>query len=98
MGTIFVTDRGLESGETLTINRNYFIEEKDLQNNVITNVAFAAYGVSTDRPGGYNPGKRISPVVTTQVFVEVSENLSTSNTSDIVIRAVNSIKHINRRQ
>lgn len=71
LGTIFVTDRGLESGETITIKRNYLVQDEDLQNNIISNVAFVAYGVPAGRPGGYNPGERISPVVTAQVFVNV---------------------------
>jgi hypothetical protein len=94
LGSIFVTDRGLDSGNTITITKNYLLKSKDLQENTLTNVAFAAYGVSSGRPGGYNPGERISPVVTATVFVVVPQlevigsvtSSSSNNTYNIGLR------------
>ena len=62
LGSIFVTDRGFDAGQTITINRNYLLKSKDLRQSTITSVAYAAYGIAI-RPGGYNPGERISPIV-----------------------------------
>ena len=72
-GTILLTERGVDAGETVTVVNKTVVEEADLRSSTITSAAFVSYGVPSGRPGGYNPGERVSPVVTTYVRVDLAD-------------------------
>jgi len=69
LGTLFLTDKGIDAGETLTITNTKAVEAGDVTVNPLTSVAFVSYGIPTGIPGHYNPGTRISPVVVTKVDI-----------------------------
>lgn len=72
-GTLLLTDRGLQAGETITLIHTMILEQSDFQSNNLSSVAFVALGVPTGTPGRYNSGTRISPIVVTSVYVSLPE-------------------------
>lgn len=72
-GTVLLTDRGLNPGETVTVVYKMTLEQGDFQSNNLSSVAYVAVGIPTGTPGRYDPGTRVSPVVVTNVYVNLPE-------------------------
>lgn len=62
-GTIFVSDHIIDAGETVTLVKDYIVQEKDISSLILSIVSFIAAGISTGVPGRYNSGERYSDVV-----------------------------------
>ncbi len=70
-GTIFLTDRGIDAGETIKVSRTITVDQDNY--NSLSSVAYVALGVATGVPGHYESGTRISQVVVNSIYVNLPE-------------------------
>lgn len=72
-GTVLLTDRGLNPGQTVTFIYKMTVKQEDIKSNNLSSVAYVAVGIPTGTPGRYDPGTRVSPVVVTNVYVNLPD-------------------------
>lgn len=73
LGTIFLSDTGIDSGQTITVVRKITLDQEYSQSNPLTSVAFVAAGLPTGIPGNYTPGTRVSPIVVASVYINLPQ-------------------------
>lgn len=70
-GTKILSLRGIDMGETIKYTVNSVLTANDLDQSIISSVAFIAYGIADDEIlGGYKIGERISPVLVTKATID----------------------------